>query len=166
MKVFSCAMALGLGMGMACVLAAPARAADLTINFTGSFARGTCVFTASDVDLGTYAAPDFNASPNTPWKNVRISRSNCTSDISMIHMTFSGTRHPASAGLWQVGNIAGLGVQLQNMDATPVQMTPGSVIDWSPTWPNYDLNARFSRVAAITSYGRVSVPITLTFTYN
>lgn len=164
MKVFSYAMALGLSM--ACVLAAPARAADLTINFTGSFARGTCAFSVANVDLGTYAAPDFAATPQTPWKRVRIVRNSCTSDISMIHTTFVGASHPSNTALWQVGNIAGLAVEMQNMDAVPVRMSPGTVIDWPPSFASYDLNARFSSVSAITSYGAVTVPVTLTFTYN
>jgi len=164
MKAFSYAMTLGLGM--ACVLATPARAADLTINFTGSFARGTCAFSVANVNLGTYAAPDFATTPQTPWQRVRIVRNSCTSDISMIHTTFAGTPHPNNTALWRVSTIAGLAVEMQNMDAVPVRMSPGTVIDWPPSFSSYDLNARFSRVSAITSYGAVTVPVTLTFTYN
>ncbi|WP_250627109.1 fimbrial protein [Pinirhizobacter soli] len=164
MNAFSFAMALGLGM--ACVLAAPARAQDLTINFTGSFAQGTCAFSVADVDLGTYAAPDFATTPQTPWQRVRIVRTSCTSNISTIHTTFAGTQHPNNAALWRVNNIAGLAVEMQNRDAVPVRMSPGSVINWPSTSENYDLDARFSRVSAITSYGAVSIPVTLTFTYN
>jgi len=157
---------MAIATGMALIAIAPARAADLTINFTGSFARGTCVFSVADVDLGTYAAPDFNATPTTPWKVVRINRNSCTSDISTIHTTFAGAPHPNNAGLWQVSTIAGLAVEMQNLDASPVRMSPGSRIDWPSTFARYDLMARFSRVSAITSYGAVSVPVTLTFTYN
>lgn len=164
MKVFSYAIALGLGM--ACVLAAPARAADLTINFTGSFARGTCNFSVADVDLGDYKASDFDTNRQSAWKRVRIVRNSCTTDISMIHTTFGGTPHPGDTALWQVNNILGLAVEMQNLDTVPVRMSPNSVIDWPPSFVSYDLNARFSRVSAITSYGAVSVPVTLTFTYN
>ena len=155
---------MAIAMGMTLIAISPSRAADLTINFTGSFARGTCVFSVADVDLGTYAAPDFNATPTTPWKIVRINRNSCTSDISMINMTFSGTQHPSNPALWQVNTIGGLAVEMQNLD--PQQVSPGTAISWPATWVRYDLQARFSRVSPITSYGAVSVPVTLTFTYN
>ena len=151
---------------VALIAITPVHAVDLTINFTGSFARGTCAFSVANVDLGTYAAPGFDTTPTTPWQRVRIVRNSCTSDISMIHTTFSGTPHPNNTALWGANTIDGLAVEMQNRDAVPVRMSPGTVINWPPSFPAYDLDARFSRVSVITSYGAVSVPVTLTFTYN
>jgi type 1 fimbria pilin len=157
---------IAMAVGAALMVITPVHAVDLTINFTGSFARGTCAFSVANVNLGTYAAPDFATTPTTPWQRVRIVRNSCTTDISMIHTTFTGTAHPSSAGLWRVNTIAGLAVEMQNMDTVPVRVSPGTVINWPSSFPNYELNARFSRVSAITSYGAVSIPVTLNFTYN
>lgn len=140
-------------------------AVDMTIRFTGSFERGTCQFSVNSADLGTYYATSFDASPQTPWTSVVVTRSGCTSDISMIHMATSGTAHPLNGNFWQVPGIAGLGVEIQN--AAGVAASPnGMRFDWLPANSTYGLRARFNKVAPITKYGRVTTPVTLLFTYN
>lgn len=150
---------------MAAIVPGAADAVDLTLRFTGSFSRGTCQFAASSVDLGTYISTYFDSSPQSPWRTVTVTRSGCTSDITTIHMAFQGTAHPTNANLWRVSNIAGLGVEIQNTAAVAVRPA-GTSLDWSPGAATYALNARFSKVSTITSYGAVTVPVVLTFTYN
>lgn len=152
-----------LVIAAACLMAT-AHAADLTIRFTGSFARGTCQFSVPSVDLGTHYATDFDTQPQ-PWTSVTVTRSGCTSDISMIHMAVLGTPHPLNNDVWQVPGIAGLAVEMRTDTGTVVW--PNRVtLGWLPANSTYMLYARFNKVATISTYGRVSTPVTLSFTYN
>lgn len=148
-----------------------ARAADLTINFSGAFKRGTCAFTVADVDLGSYKATLFTGAFTTPLKPVVVNASSCTSDIATIHMKFDGTADSNDSQYFAVnnvtGNVSGVGVEL--VDGANQTVVPNTTtLDWSigSTGLSYTLNARFAQTLPVVTSGSISTPITIQFTYN
>jgi type 1 fimbria pilin len=160
---------------VACLLLAMApsmsRAADLTINFNGSFKRGTCAFSVKDVDLGTYQAASFTGSTATPWTQIVVQASSCTSDISTIHMQLSATADSTNPQYFAVrnvsGNVTGVGIQMMDRAGQPVAPN-ATTTDWSIAGVGltYNFFARFTQTRPTVTSGAVSTPITIQFTYN
>lgn len=148
-------------------MATPATAADLTVRFTGKFVESSCSFSVPDVELGSYTLSYFNAVRQSPWVKFQITASACTTDVSTIHIAFTGnTAHPSNSQLYAIANIPGLGVEVQNMSGA--NATPNvAVFDWSTGTSGlaYPMQARLSRVGTVTT-GTIEVPVTVTFTYN
>lgn len=159
-----------MGAVLLALIAAGADAADLTINFNGKFESGTCSFTAPDADLGTYQATSFTGSTITAWRQVRIRRSGCTSDITVVHMKFNGTADATNNTYFAVrnvsGNVTGVAIELGNLD--PRRITPNTtVLDWNGNNATYyDVQARFVQTRPTVTAGSINTPITIQFTYN
>lgn len=161
----------GTGLLIACLaLVAPAHSTDLTINFTGTWRNGTCSFAVSDIDLGTYQATAFTGSYNTPWRQFNITRSNCTSDIRTINMSFTGTADSSDAHYYAVrsstGNVTGMAIQLQNL--SNVTIAPNvTTLGWLSTQGNiYTLQARLVQTLPSVTAGTVRTPVTIQITYT
>lgn len=155
------------------LLSANTWAADLTLRFTGKFVTSTCAFSIADVNLGTYAAAKFTGSYSSPPTTVAIKASNCTPDISIVHMKFLGTTDPKNSNLFKAvstsGNVTGVGIQIQDGRAPPNVAIPNTaVIDWpiSTVGLTFNVYAFFQQTASPVTPGVVKTPITVQFTYN
>lgn len=146
-------------------------AADLSLRFTGRFQPGTCAFAVTGADLGSYQAASFTGSTSTGWKPVRITRSGCTSDITVVHFRANGVVSAENSQYFAArtagGALSGIAIELSNLSSQ--RLVPNSTsLDWAGGTGTaiYDLQARFVQTRASVSAGQVSTPITLQFTYN
>ena len=131
-------------------LAGAAHAGDLTVRFTGKFVTSTCSFTANDAALGSFGAWTFtgvtvtfccvvSVAPVTltTQQKVTVTPSNCTPDVTTVHMKFTGTADPNNSGYFKAistaGNVTGVGIKLVNGSA--VQATPNTTV-----WPIKDID--------------------------
>lgn len=155
--------------GLLC--AGSATAADLTVRFTGRFQPGTCAFAVANANLGSYQSSSFTGATSTGWQRVRITRSGCTSDITVVHMRATGTANADNSQYFAArtagGALTGIAIELSNLSNQ--RMVPNTTsFDWNAAAGTtfYDLQARFVQTRAGVSAGQVNTPITLQFTYN
>jgi major type 1 subunit fimbrin (pilin) len=160
---------LALLGGLLC--AGGSHAADLTLRFTGRFQPGTCAFAVANANLGSYQATSFTGSTTTGWQRVRITRSGCTSDITVVHFRANGLASTDNSQYFAArtagGALSGIAIELSNLSSQ--RLVPnGTSLDWAGGTGTaiYDLQARFVQTRASVSAGQVSTPITLQFTYN
>ena len=149
-------------------VALPAFSQDLTVRFTGRFQPGTCSFSVPNVDLGSYQASSFSGSTSTPWRTITITSSNCTTDITNIHMRFSGVADSNNSNFFAVRNTTASGVAIE-LNNGGLRVVPNvTTLDWSraSVGINYVLIARFVQTRPTLTAGAVSTPITINFTYN
>ncbi len=146
-------------------------AADLTVRFTGRFQPGTCAFSVTDADLGSYPSSTFTGSTSTGWRRLTITRSACTSDITVVHLRANGTASADNSQYFAArtasGSLTGIAIELGNLSSQ--RMVPNSTaFDWAAGagTATYQLQARFVQTRAGVSAGQVRTPITLQFTYN
>lgn len=167
-------LSIALLGGLVCsglLCAGSAAAADLTLRFTGRFQPGTCVFTVANTDLGRYQAASFTGATSTAWQRVRINRSGCTSDLTVVHMRATGTASTDNTQYFAArtagGALTGVAIELSNLSSQ--RMVPNiTTFDWNVGTGNnfYDLQARFVQTRPGVTAGQVSTPVTLLFTYN
>lgn len=151
------------------VLPGVAAAQDLTVRFTGRFQPGTCSFSVPSVDLGTYQATAFTGSTTTAWRQVTVTSSNCTTDITNIHMRFSGVADGNNSNYFAVRNTTASGVAIELVNGSSQRVVPNvTTFDWSRAsiGASYNLFARFVQTRPTLTAGTVSTPITIQFTYN
>lgn len=151
------------------VLPATGAAQDLTVRFTGRFQPGTCNFSISNVDLGSYEGNSFTGSTTTPWRRVTVTSSNCTTDITNIHMRFSGVADSNNSNYFAVRNTTASGVAIEMINGASQRVIPNvTTFDWSRAaiGASYNLSARFVQTRPTLTAGTVSTPITIQFTYN
>nr|WP_199043648.1 fimbrial protein [Dyella sp. ASV24] len=152
-------------------------AADLNIKFTGKFLTSTCSFTVPDTDLGTYGAWTFTGVGYfAAWSaNIPITASNCTSDITTVHMTFNGTADTKDSQFFKAvpvagqGNISGVGIDLSTVTGGFNRIIPNyTLINWNlaSVGNTYSIKARFTQTLTTVTPGRMKAPITIQFTYN
>ena len=149
-------------------LAFPALSQDLTVRFTGRFQPGTCNFAVPNVDLGSYQASSFTGSTSTPSRTVTITSSNCTTDITNIHMRFSGVADSDNNSYFAVRNTTASGVAIE-LNNGGTRIVPNvTTLNWSraATGVSYIIVARFVQTRPTLTSGTVSTPITINFTYN
>ncbi|MBA0386492.1 type 1 fimbrial protein [Stenotrophomonas maltophilia] len=150
-------------------LALPALGQDLTVRFTGRFQPGTCNFSVPNVDLGSYQANTFTGNTVTPWRQVTVTSSNCSSDITHIHMRFSGVADGNNSAYFAVRNTTASGVAIELVNGASQRVTPNvTTFTWSRSGigPSYNLFARFVQTRPTLTSGSVTTPITISFTYN
>lgn len=151
------------------LVATPARSTDLTINFTGTWKNGTCNFTVPDTDLGTYDATYFTGSTLSPWKVFTVTRSNCTSDIRVVHMKFGGTADSNNSSYFGIksatGNVTALAIQIMNL-SNQNAVPNSTVFDWDYAANTYQFQARLAQTRPSVTAGTVKTPITIQITYN
>lgn len=155
---------------------APVFSTDLTISFNGQFVVPTCKFTVNggnSVNLGTYANTYFNTNTSTPAVGIPIAATGCTTGISTIHLSFSGTADSSNNQLFAANSGSGVaGVAIELLAAsTQARITPGSSVDWTGVNPSLPTNTynpmvRFYKTTGAVTAGTVNVPITINFTYN
>nr|WP_199044290.1 fimbrial protein [Dyella sp. ASV24] len=164
-------------LGLLALLALPATqidATDLTVRFTGQFVASSCSFTVSDLDLGTYQAPEFTGSTMTPWKQTTIARGACTADIRQINMNFQGAEDSTNPAYFAaVGTLPGVsetasGVAIQLQDQSNADIRPGGTM---LTWPvsmgsTYTLRGRLVQTRPTVTAGSLKAPVTIQITYN
>lgn len=149
--------------------AVPALGQDLTVRFTGRFQPGTCNFSVPNVDLGSYQAATFTGNSMTPWRRITITSSNCSTDITTIHMQFSGVADSNNSNYFAVRNTTASGVAIELINGSSQRVIPNVTrFDWSRAGigVSYDLLARFVQTRPTLTAGTVSTPITINFTYN
>ncbi|MFC4761899.1 fimbrial protein [Dyella koreensis] len=154
-------LAVGL---LAC--AASVQAQSVTFNVTGTITPGVCVFTANDVDLGTYSATTFTGSTTTGWVDVPIRSTRCDPLVTVVHMRVTGTADAADAALFR--GVSGIGVELQQkISGTPI-VPAGTTVNFTtvPGAASYMLQGRFKQSAPTVAAGTVRSPVTIQFTYN
>lgn len=164
----------GKHLALACLvllvtLPLAAAAQDLTVRFTGRFQPGTCSFSVPNVDLGTYQGSIFTGSTTTPWRRVTVTSSNCTTDITTIHMSFSGVADGNNSNYFAIRNTTASGVAIELVNGSSQRVVPNvTTFNWSRAaiGASYDLNARFVQTRPTLTSGTVSTPITINFTYN
>ena len=150
-------------------LALPALGQDLTVRFTGRFQPGTCNFSVPNVDLGSYQASTFTGNTVTPWRRITVTSSNCTSDITHIHMRFSGVADSDNSNYFAARNTTASGVAIELVNGSSQRVTPNvTSFTWSRSaiGTSYDLFARFVQTRPALTAGALSTPITISFTYN
>lgn len=150
-------------------IAFPALSQDLTVRFTGRFQPGTCNFSVPNVDLGSYQSNTFTGATVTPWRTVVVTSSNCSTDITTIHMRFSGTADSNNSNYFAIRNTTASGVAIELVNGGLRRVVPNvTTFDWSRAGigVSYNLFARFVQTRPTLTAGSVSTPITITFTYN
>ncbi|MNN70567.1 Type-1 fimbrial protein, A chain precursor [compost metagenome] len=139
------------------------------MRFTGRFQSGTCSFSVPNVDLGSYQGNSFTGSTTTQWRLVRVTSSNCTTDITNIHMRFTGVADTTDNHYFAVRNGTASGVAIELVNGSSQRVTPNvTSFTWSRAaiGASYDLFARFTQTRPTLTAGSVSTPITINFTYN
>lgn len=157
-----------LGVLLLLFFSLPTFAQDLTVRFNGRFQSGTCNFSVPNADLGSYQATSFTGSTSTPWRTVTITSSNCTSDITNIHMRFSGVADSNNSNYFAVRNTTATGVAIE-LNNGGLRVVPNvTTLNWSRavTGVSYSVLARFVQTRPTLTSGTVSTPITINFTYN
>lgn len=151
-------------------------AANVTVNFQGSFVTPTCNFSVnggSSTNIGTYPNTYFNTNTSAPTVQIPIVATGCTTGITTIHLGFSGGADSANNQLFAVNSgsgVTGVAVELlYNAQSTRIQ--PGSTVNWigvNPSLPSNTWNfwARFYKTTGAIGAGSINVPITINFTYN
>lgn len=151
------------------ILTLPALGQDLTVHFTGRFQSGTCSFTVPNVDLGNYQATTFTGSTTTSWRQITVTSSNCTSDITNIHMRFGGTADSNNGAYFAVRNTTVSGLAIEVVNGSSQRVIPNvTTLTWSRAGIglSYNLFARFVQTRPTITAGSVTTPITISFTYN
>jgi type 1 fimbria pilin len=144
-----------------------AHAQSVTFNLTGTINPGVCVFTAADVDLGTFPATDFTAVGTAKtFVDVEVKSSRCDPLVTSIHMRVSGTADAASNALFR--GVTGIGIELQKKSPATAVVPAGTTVDFTPVAGagSYMFQARFKQSAATVASGTVKAPVTIAFTYN
>ncbi|WP_281850452.1 fimbrial protein [Dyella sp. GSA-30] len=151
-------------------------AANIVVNFQGSFVAPTCNFAVNggrSTNIGTYPNTYFNTNTSTPVVQIPIVATGCTTGINTIHLRFSGAADSSNNQLFAVNpgsSVTGVGVELlYNAQSTRIQ--PGSTVNWvgvDPSQPTSTWNfwARFYKTTGTIGAGSINVPITINFTYN
>nr|WP_199043650.1 hypothetical protein [Dyella sp. ASV24] len=154
-----------------------ASAQTVTFNLTGAITQGTCSFTIPDADIGSFGAWTFTGVGYfAAWSaDIPITASNCTSDITTVHMTFNGAADTANSQFFQVapvagqGNISGVGIDLSTVTGGFNRVVPNiTQINWNlaSVGNTYSIKARFAQTLATVTPGQMKTPITVKFTYN
>lgn len=146
-----------------------AAAQDLTLRFTGRFQPGTCSFSIPNVDLGSYQSSTFTGSTVTAWRTVAVNSFNCSTDITTIHMSFSGVADSNNSNYFAVRNTTASGVAIELVNGSTQRVVPNvTSFNWSRAGigVTYNLRARFVQTRPTLTAGSVSTPITINFTYN
>mgnify|MGYP000505797281 CR=1 FL=1 len=152
------------------LLPLPSQGADLTLRFTGRFQPGTCQLSVADVDVGTFEATYFAANPQSPAVSFTLNRSNCASDLRVLHVRMAGTADDSDPRYFAVpadGGVHGLAVWLY----TPSQQTlaPNQAgFDWFTNGTpaaGHLLYARLVRTGMVSA-GTFRTPVTVQVTYN
>lgn len=146
--------------------AASAQAQSVTFNLTGTITPGVCVFSANDVDLGTYSATLFTGSYTTNFVDVPITSTRCDPLVTSIHMRVTGTADTANAALFR--GVTGIGVELRQKTTNAAIVPAGSTVNFNAVAgaATYFLEARFRQSAPTVAAGTVRSPVTIQFTYN
>lgn len=149
------------------LVAAPVRAVDLTINFTGKFIEPTCDMAVKDVDLGEASVSDFTGAFSTAWKDVPISFANCANLTTKASLSFSGTADTVRADVYM--GKPGVGVELSTQATGGTSLGPGSdAIDVPISGGGATVSyvARMSQTAGGVTPGAISTPVTVSVTYH
>jgi type 1 fimbria pilin len=151
-------------------------AANVTVNFQGSFVTPTCNFSVNggnSANIGTYPNTYFNTNTSTPTVQIPIVATGCTTGINTIHLGFSGAADASNNQLFAVNrgsSVTGVAIELL-YNAQSTRLRPGSTADWigvDPSRPTNTWNfwARFYKTTGPIAAGNINVPITINFTYN
>jgi type 1 fimbria pilin len=151
-------------------------AANVTVNFQGSFVTPTCNFSVNggnSTNIGTYPYTYFDTNTSTPAVQIPIVATGCTTGINTIHLGFSGAADSSNSQLFAVNRgsgVTGVAIELlYNAQSTRIQ--PGSTVNWAGVDPGRPTNtwnfwARFYKTTGAMGAGSINVPITIQFTYN
>ncbi|WP_414491803.1 fimbrial protein [Stenotrophomonas maltophilia] len=146
-------------------VAAPARGADVTVNFTGRFVAGPCSFSVSDVDLGTHQAPSFTGGTVKGWANITIARTSCQT-MGYSAMRFVGTADTDNAEYWRAPGVTGIAIEIARTDLVTRVIPNVTQINWSAGANAWPLRARLVQTRANVTAGQVRAPITIQITYH
>lgn len=140
-------------------------AQTLTFNLTGTILPGTCRWSVSDVDLGTYNATAFTGSYTTSWVDVPVQSSGCDPLVTRVLMKVTGNADVANVALFR--GIAGIGIELQTKSAGTAIVPAGTTVNWNAITggASYMFQARFKQSAATVASGTVRSPVTINITY-
>ena len=149
------------------LVASPAKAVDLKINFTGKFIEPTCDMTVKDVDLGEASVSDFTGAFSTAWVQVPISFADCAALATKASLSFSGTADTVRADVYM--GKPGVGVELGTQETGGTSLGPGSkAVDVTISSGGATVNyvARMTQTAGGVTPGAISTPVTVSVTYH